>query len=407
MTTPTTAKTLPLFHGDYSNSEEPAHWFAQFQLALPDTWSEAAKVQRFQLQLAPGGYAEEWFDALPASDQASLAAVRMAFLKQWPPMKQAKWSRLQQRERIRELGLKEEEVGKWVQEGRIGDYGQNVWVDRAMRLALSMGDTDGTLIEYAIETMLAVLRDHLDDGYNSWEDFVQVVREIPAARLHWGKEELEQNRACNSAIAVLRQQVTQLSVRTASQSQQSTPRLSPSPSYSNMFPAAQAYTQGMPASTRVAGSPQWHNATPLKGQPPPRIPLSRAQIVERVSGIPQRSNMDEGQWLWEADVDAWHHTHGRDASPSLERPYPLKPGTAVLGSGECFSCSMVTDPPHISRMCQAAEQLWPLESHWRQLVAGMLRRAMLPRPPTSQVQYVWSAPHLTVPAIYASMPMPV
>ena len=81
MMTPTTAKTLPLFHGDYSNSEEPAHWFAQFQLALPGTWSEAAKVQRFQLQLVPGGYAEEWFDVLPASDQASLAAIRTAFLK--------------------------------------------------------------------------------------------------------------------------------------------------------------------------------------------------------------------------------------------------------------------------------------------------------------------------------------
>ena len=276
-----------------------------------------------------------------------------------------------------------------------------------MRLVLSMGDIDGTLIEYAIKTTPAVLRDHLDDGYDSWEDFVQAVREIPAARLRRGKEELEQNQARDSAIAVLRQQVMQLSVWTASQSQQSTPRLSPSPSYSNMFPAAQAYTQGMPVSTTVAGSPQWRNATPLKGQPPPHIPLSRVQIVERVSGIPQRSNTDEGRWLWEVDVDAWHHTHGRDASPSLERPYPLKLGTAVLGSGECFSCGMVTDPPHISGTCQAAEQLRPLESCWRQLVAGMLRRATLPRPPTSQVQYIWSTPHLTVPAIYASMPMPV
>ncbi|KIM53753.1 hypothetical protein SCLCIDRAFT_31669 [Scleroderma citrinum Foug A] len=204
MTMPTTAKTLPHFHGDYSNSEEPAHWFAQFQLVLPDMWSEAAKVQRFQLQLAPGGYTEEWFDALPASDQASLAAIRTAFLKRWPPTKWAKWSRLQQRERIRELGLKEEEVGKWVQEGCIGDYGQNIWADRAMRLVLSMGDTDGTLIEYAIETMPVVLRDHLDDGYDLWEDFVQVVREIPAARLCRGKEELEQNWARDSAIAALR-----------------------------------------------------------------------------------------------------------------------------------------------------------------------------------------------------------
>ena len=407
MVMPAATKTLPLFHGDYSNSEEPAHWFVQFQLALLDTWSEAAKIHRFQLQLAPGGYTDEWFNKLPASDRASLAAIRMAFLKQWPPMKHAKWLKLQQKERVREQGLKEEEVGKWVQEGRVGDYGQNVWVDRVMRLALSMGNMDGSLIEYAIETALAALKDHLEDGYDSWEDFIQAVREIPAARLRRSKEELEQNRAHNSAIASLKQQVAQLTVRMALSSQQSTSRLSPSPSYSSLFPSAQAHTQGMPASTTVAGSPQWCNLTPLKGPLPPHISLLRAQIIKQVSGIPQRSNTDEGRRLWEADVDIWHHMHGRDAPPSLERPYPLKPGTAALGSGECFSCGMITDPPHISGTCQATEQLRPLESRWRQLVTGMLRRATLPRTPTSQVQYVWPVSHPASPAIYASTPIPV
>lgn len=292
---PATTKTLPLFHGDYSNDEEPAHWFAQFQLALPDTWSEPAKIQWFQLQLAPGGYADEWFDTLSASDWSSLAAIRAAFLKCWPPMKHAKWSKLRQKERVREQGLKEEEVGKWVQEGCMGDYGQNVWADWVMRLVLSMGDTDGSLIEYAIETTPAVLKDHLDDGYDSWEEFIQAVWEIPAVRLCQGKEELEQNRACNSAIALLRQQVVQLTVRVTALNQQSMPCLSPSPSYSNLFTPTQAHTQGTSTSTMVVGSPQWHNMTPLKSLLPPHIPLSRAQIIKQVTGVPQRPNTEEGQ----------------------------------------------------------------------------------------------------------------
>ena len=82
-----------------------------------------------------------------------------------------------------------------MQEGRVGDYGQNIWADRVMRLALSMGNMDGSLIEYAIETAPAILKDHLDNGYDSWEEFAQAVQEIPAARLCRGKEELEQNRA--------------------------------------------------------------------------------------------------------------------------------------------------------------------------------------------------------------------
>ena len=83
--------------------------------------------------------------------------------------------RLQQRERVRELGLKEEEVGKWVQEGRVGDYGQNIWADWVMRLALSMGNVDGSLIEYAIETAPVIIKDHLDNRYDSWEEFTQAV----------------------------------------------------------------------------------------------------------------------------------------------------------------------------------------------------------------------------------------
>jgi len=40
-----------------------------------------------------------------------------------------------------------------------------------MKLALSMGDADGTLIEYAIETAPTILRDHLQEGYKTWGDW--------------------------------------------------------------------------------------------------------------------------------------------------------------------------------------------------------------------------------------------
>ena len=212
MTTSATVKMLPLFHGDYSDKDKPTHWFTQFQLALPDTWSEAAKLQRFQMQLAPGGYVDEWFNALSVSERSSLASIRAAFLKQWPPTKQAKWTKVQQKERVRDQSLKEEDIGKWVQEGRVGDYGQNVWAERVMKLALSMGDADGTLIEYVIETAPLILHDHLEEGYDSWEEFIQAVQKVPAAKLWCSKEEIEKECTQDSAIAALRQQVAQLTV---------------------------------------------------------------------------------------------------------------------------------------------------------------------------------------------------
>ncbi|KAF8437268.1 hypothetical protein L210DRAFT_3353503, partial [Boletus edulis BED1] len=52
----------------------------------------------------------------------------------------------------------------------------------------------------------------------------------------------------------------------------------------------------------------------------------------------QRPNSGEGKQQYKADIDAWHTAHGADAMVSLSQPYPITPGTALPGSGECFEC---------------------------------------------------------------------
>ena len=279
MMTSATAKMLPLFHGDYSDKEEPAHWFAQFQLALPDSWPEATKVQWFQMQLAPRGYADEWFDALTASERASVAAIRTVFLRQWPLTKRARWSKVQQKEQVRDQSLKEEQIGKWIQEGRVGDYGQNVWAEQVMKLALSMGDADGTLIEYAIEMAPPILCDHLEEGYDSWEEFIQAVWNVPAAKLRRSREDLEKEHTRDSAIAALRQQVAQLTVQASAPSYRASPRVSPtSLPYTNAVSgtATPSTPQGavMPSGSPFPGAQQWRNPGLYRGPPSLRAPLS-------------------------------------------------------------------------------------------------------------------------------------
>ena len=122
----------------------------------------------------------------------------------------------------------------------------------------------------------------------------------------------------------------------------------------------------------------------------PYSSLTHTQILEQVgnAGPPQRPDMEEGRRQYNADVEAWHTTFGQ-LSPSLEQPYPLKPGSAPIGSGECYGCGFVTDPPHTGNSCATPVALQPHETRWRQLVGGMLRRAALPRANPAPVQYVW------------------
>ncbi|KAG2029558.1 hypothetical protein BDR03DRAFT_1018217 [Suillus americanus] len=57
-------RAVPLFRGDYNNKEEPTEWFAQFELSLPMSWSDSQRIERFEMQLAPGNVAEEWFQEI-------------------------------------------------------------------------------------------------------------------------------------------------------------------------------------------------------------------------------------------------------------------------------------------------------------------------------------------------------
>ncbi|KAI6016336.1 hypothetical protein PISMIDRAFT_29233 [Pisolithus microcarpus 441] len=338
------AKVIPLFHGDYGNREEPMEWFAQFQLSVPDLWSETRKVDCFGLQLAPGSYADNWFMDLPSEDKEDMRALKAAFIKRWPLAKHPKLTRVQQRERVKD---------QWIEEGCTGDYGHMLWAEKVKRLVLSMGDAEGTLIVCTIEGAPQVLRDELDKDYSSWEEFVTAVRNI--------------------------KQMSNLSIQMGSISAREAAR---------PMPATQPQGQLIAASQQgfTTQGASWGLGLGMY-QRAQQVPLTRLQILKKVNAILHRPNTEAGRCQYKADIEVWHKTHGYNAPPSLERPYPLKPGTVAAGTGECFMCGLITEPPHVGSMCTANETLHPHETHWRQLIAGMLHRAMQTRLATTQAGY--------------------
>lgn len=88
--------------------------------------------------------------------------------------------------------------------------------------------------------------------------------------------------------------------------------------------------------------------------------------------------MEAGRRQYKVDVELWHRMHGAEGFPTLEKPYPLRPETVVLESGECYSCGMVVEPLHVSTQCIAQDPLRPQELRWRQQVTGLMRRTASP-----------------------------
>ncbi|KAF8121080.1 hypothetical protein EV363DRAFT_1458348 [Boletus edulis] len=148
---------------------------------------------------------------------------------------------------------------------------------------------------------------------------------------------------------------------------------------------APMYTVAAPAAQRPIGG------TALLGRVPvaymPSTPLTRAQILEQVASITQQSNTKDGRDQYEQDIADWHQRNLQFA-PNLERPYLLRPGTAPAGSGVCYKCGHITEPPHTSTTCPSQEPLRAYETRWRAIVGSMLRQVALRGNPVP-VQYVW------------------
>jgi hypothetical protein len=406
-----TVKSVPLFYGNYGENENPVAWFAQFELSLPISWTDAQRVQRFTMQLTPGEAAAEWSQSLTSVQISSFADLKAEFFKRWPAPKRPKLTRAQQKERIMSQVLKEEEVGEWTQEGRTGNYAHVLWAINISQLALGMGNVDGAMIEYALEGIPNLLKDHLKCMYSTWDEFVEDIQNVPNIKIKHGQEDLNKERARDAEIAKLKAQST---LSTSYMSQQLShmslgAQQMPLPAYrsTSWFPNTTGIAPSIPSPMAQTPLTNFNISAASRGGPPmygssrgiytPRASLTRAQVMERATLIPQRPNTETGVHQYEMDVDLWHRVYGAEGSPSLERPYPIRPGTAALGSGECYNCGLVTEPAHLSSQCTATNLLRPHETRWHQQIASILRRTaphqMMRSPYPAPVQHVAIANH--------------
>jgi hypothetical protein len=104
----------------------------------------------FYNRLKLGNTAQKWYDALPAGDTANWAAVKRAFLVQWPKKTMSSKSSHDKSNCLKGHILKEEELGKWQKEdGR--DELSHIWVNKILTLTNDVPDQQASLsLKYAV-----------------------------------------------------------------------------------------------------------------------------------------------------------------------------------------------------------------------------------------------------------------
>lgn len=241
-----------------------------------------------------------------------------------------------------------------------------------------------TYIGHVRKELPKLLREKVGAGHKDWSEFLQAVRDVDVDHIRdgvkiWQKEREEQEaikkrlqqleKVTNSPTAPLRQQMTTFGLGNPNPNQ---PPRQASQTPANPF-TGNTGGRGNLFQAPQAGTPPQNNAPR-----PPATQADRAALLVCIQKLPHHPDTEPGRQAHRAQQADWVKTHGIGAFVTESTPYPLRPGTLPVGSGECFTCGL---SGHMGRKdgstCGGNRALHPHEQTWRAICARILRQTRI------------------------------
>jgi hypothetical protein len=368
------------FHGD-KEDENPEDFLRAFFRRMGSANDEAKKNQ-FKYFLQADSAADEWFEDLQPADKDDWKAIEDAFNKRWPRKKAAKKTIEEYEDEITGTKLKMEDLAKKEKTAGREVYSHIVWADKMATVVKGAKlETSTTYIGHVRKELPKLLREKIGAGHTDWTAFLKAVRDVDIDHIRdgvdiWKREQEEQN--------ALKTRIQQLEKLTASPTapirhQMTTFGIgSPSPSHTSqqtVSTSADPFTgtsggRGNLFHTRPSGTPSQNNS-----QRPPATQADRAALLICLQKYPHHPDSDAGRQAHRAQQADWAKTHGLNAVVTESTPYPLRPGTLPVGSGECFTCGF---SGHMGRRdgstCGGNRALHLHEQAWRAICSRIFRQ---------------------------------
>lgn len=362
------------FHGD-KEDENPEDFLRSFFRRMGTANSDVRK-QQFKYFLQADSAADEWFEELTAAERKDWDAIEDAFNKRWPRKKAVKKTREEYEEDIIGTRLQMEDLGKKEKIAGRETYSHIVWADKMETIAKGAKiETTTTYIGHVRKELPKLLREKVGAGHTSWTTFLQAIRDVDMDHIRdgvslWKKEQEEQSalkkriqqleKLTASPTAPLRQQMTTFNLGNAQHSAPQSARQAATP------PAT-----GNPFTSTSGGS---GNLFPPKNTRPPPTQADRTALLSRLQKYPHHPDTEAGRQAHQAQQAEWVKTHGLTAYVTETTPYPLRPGTCPINSGECFTCGFLG---HLGRRdgstCGGNRPLNAREQAWRAICSRILK----------------------------------
>jgi hypothetical protein len=388
------------FYGD-KKDENPASFMRSFHRRM-GTATDDVKKQQFPNFLEPDSVADEWFEELTPVDTKDWNAIEAAFHKRWPRKKAVKKTTEEYEQEITNLRIKMEDVGKKETVAGREVYSHIAWADDMAAIVRGAKlETTTTFIGHVRKELPKLLREKVGTGHADWTAFLQAVRDIDRDHIREGvdiwrkeedmkrkehdtrKKEVEDHEAIKRRIqqlealsasptAPLRQQMTTFGIgNTPASTGQPFQQTAPAPT--NPF-ASNAGGRGNLFYSTQARTPQQNFS-----QRPTPTQADRVALLLCLQKYPHLPDTEAGRLAHQAQQADWAKTHGLNAVVSETTPYPLRPGTLPVGSGECFTCGFLG---HMGRKdgstCGGNRALHRHEQTWRAICSRIIRQTRNP-----------------------------
>ena len=379
------AEVITPFHDD-KEDENPEDFLRAFYRRMGDK-SEDSKKAQFPYYLQADSVADEWFADLVDDEKKSWGDIEIAFKKRWPRKKQVKKMDDEYEDEIVGRKLKPEDLGKKEKVAGREVYTHIAWADKmATSVKGAKWEKITNQLRQVRKSLPTILREKIGTGHADWEAFLKAVRYVDIEDIRDSIDIKNKEQAAidqhfqmfetlsRSPTAPLCQQLSTVAI--SSQAPTRNPQVIGDP-FVNTSGSGRGNLAFSTNPNISQTKPPFTSANPR----PPPTPEQKAAIRLLLNRFPHHPDTQSGRQAHQAQQAEWVKTFGYGTKITEKTPYPLRPGTAPLNSGECFTCG---HPGHLGtrtgEVCEALghRPLHPNEQQWRVICSRILKEPKVP-----------------------------
>ena len=371
-------ENIPEFSGTQEDKAQPTDFLKAIKRSFLTnaTTEDDQKISLFELYLKSDSPAEEWFNEAKTPKRTWLEFEK-AFKTRFPNIKKATKTAPELERELGAMRIKTEELGKTEKYRGEDVHTHMIFAEKILDLAKRAKiETSTSGLWNVRDELPEILREKIPEDQPSWTAFAQAIKDVDMGHIREGvrkyKDKVANDAQVKADINLLKQRTAMVNTNSptkAIRNQLANTVISPPTTpQTNIFGS----TSGGGGNIFVARTPR-----------PPATEAEKATLRASLALYPIQPETPEGEAAYLDQLRTWRRING-DNQVTKATGFPLRPGGAQPGSGECYNCGK-TGHRRIDCQTMGTKKIPSLEATFRAICGSILGQ---PSRRTAQINYV-------------------